>query len=81
VVDDATGQPISGARVRSGSRSAQTAPDGTFTIGTDAGMVSLTVSAAEYFSNSVTAQATAGQTTNAGTVRLSSQNAPPPPPF
>jgi Carboxypeptidase regulatory-like domain len=82
VVDEATGQPISGARVRSGSRSTQTAPDGTFTVGTDAGMVSLTASAADYFTGSFTAETAAGQTTNVGEVHLSSQNgSPPPAPF
>jgi hypothetical protein len=82
VVDDASGQPISGARVRSGSRSAQTAADGTFTVGAEVGMVSLTVSAAAYYTSSATATTTAGQEADVGTVPLAQQNgSPPPAPF
>lgn len=82
VVDDASGQPISGARVRSGSRSAQTAPDGTFVVGADAGTVSLTVSATGYYTGNATTSTTPGQETNVGTVTLAQQNgSPPPAPF
>jgi hypothetical protein len=83
VVDDASGEPISGARVRSGGRSAQTAADGTFTVGAEVGMVSLTVSATDYYTGNATATTSAGQETDVGPVPLAPQEdgSPPPAPF
>jgi Carboxypeptidase regulatory-like domain len=82
VVDTASGRPISGARVSSAGHSSRTASDGTFTVGADVGMISLTVTATNYFTGSFTATTTAGQTTDLGTVSLSNQNgSPPPTPF
>jgi hypothetical protein len=82
VLDNSSGRPIGGARVSSASHSARTASDGTFTVGADVGMVSLTVTATNYFTGSFTATTTAGQTTDLGTVSLSNQNgSPPPAPF
>ena len=82
VLDDATGQPISGATARSGGRSARTTPEGAFTLGVEVGIVSITVSKSHYNAGTVTANPTAGESVDLGTISLTnSDTAPPPPPL
>jgi hypothetical protein len=82
VVDLESGQPISGASVRSAGRSARTSADGTFTLGVEVGIFSVTVSRSSYHTGTYTDEAQSGEQVNMGTLTLSSQDgAPPPPPF
>jgi hypothetical protein len=82
VVDLESGAPISGASVRSAGRSARTAADGTFTLGIETGIASVTVARSDYHTGTYTAEATPGQIVEMGTLSLASEEgAPPPPPF
>lgn len=82
VVDWESSQPLSGASVRSAGRSARTAADGSFRLGVETGIVTLSVSRTNYHTGTFTAETTAGQQVDLGTLALAHQNgAPPPPPF
>jgi hypothetical protein len=82
VVDLESGAPLSGATVRSGGRSARTAADGTFTLGIEVGICSVTISRSSYHTGSYTAEAAAGEVVQMGTLTLANESgAPPPPPF
>jgi hypothetical protein len=82
VVDMETGQPLPGAVVRSAGRSARTAADGRFTLGIEVGIVTISISRANYHTATYSAEAAMGEEVEMGTLTLANQTgAPPPPPF
>lgn len=80
VVDLETGQPISGASVRSAGRSTRTATDGTFRLGIETGISTITISRKSYHTATFTVEAEFGQEVEVGTLTLSNQQSAPPPP-
>jgi hypothetical protein len=80
VLDETSTQPIRGARVRSGGRSALTRADGTFTLGVELGPITVSVSAENYYTGTFTATTTTGEQVDMGTLTISSSIGTPPPP-
>jgi hypothetical protein len=82
VVDLESRAPLAGASVRSAGRSARTAADGSFVLGIETGIASITVSRSNYHTQTFTAEAVVGQEVDMGTLTLANTDgAPPPPPF
>jgi hypothetical protein len=81
VVDRQTNDPIVGATVRAGGRSARTSDSGAFDLGVPAGNITVTISASGYQTGTFTAVADEGLRTNVGILTLlSADNNPPSPP-
>jgi hypothetical protein len=82
VVDQQTSEPIPGATIRVGGRSAQTNDSGSFELGVPAGTLELTITAPGYQSRTFSAVADEGLRTNVGVLTLlNADNNPPAPPI
>lgn len=81
VVDQQTSEPVPGATVRVGSRSATTNASGNFDLPVSPGAVTVTISAPGYQTGTFPAVADEGLRTNVGVLTLlNADNNPPPPP-
>lgn len=81
VVDQQTNEPVLGATVRAGSRSATTNASGNFELSVSPGALEVTISAPGYQTGTFSAVADEGLRTNIGVLPLlNADNNPPPPP-
>src|SRR5437868_6086010 len=80
VLDGGTNQPLSGATVTVGTRSARTNSDGLFGIATSAGTVTITVSANHYHTGTFSAPVQENVPSDVGDLHLTDVDSGPPPP-
>jgi hypothetical protein len=82
VIDDTSNQPLSGATVTVGGKSASTNGSGLFGLATSAGTVTITVSANHYHTGTFSAVVSENTPDDVGDLRLTNvDNGPPPPPL
>jgi hypothetical protein len=81
VIDQQSSEPVPGATVKVGSRSATTNASGSFGLSVPAGPITVTITAPGYQTGTYSAVADEGLQTNIGVLTLlNADNNPPPPP-
>jgi hypothetical protein len=80
VVDRASSQPIENATVTVGGASTRTAEDGSFSLATPSGIISISASAANFHSGTFSAVVEPNQQENVGDLGLANVDSGPPPP-